>query len=49
MADFVLMRPIHYPDGTEAKELPLYPDIEKLLVEFIRNKIDEEKRKEGNP
>lgn len=46
MADFVLMRPIHYPDGTEAKELLLYPDIEKLLVDFIRNKIDEEK-KEG--
>lgn len=46
MADFVLTRPIHYPDGTEAKELPLYPDIEKLLVDFIRNKIDEEK-KEG--
>lgn len=46
MDDFVLMRPIHYPDGTEAKELLLYPGIEKLLVDSIRNKIDEEK-KEG--
>ncbi len=42
---FILKCPLHYPDGTEAKELPLYPDIEKIFVEFLRQKIDEQHQK----
>lgn len=39
--DFVLLRPIHFPDGTVATELPRYPDMDKLFVDFMRRKIDE--------
>ena len=44
---FILERPIHFPDGTEAKELPLYEDMKKLFVEEMRRLIDEQRKKEG--
>ncbi len=48
MADgFILERPIHFPDGTEVKELPLYEDMKKLFVEEMRRLIDEQRKKEG--
>lgn len=47
--EFELLRPIHFPDGTEAKELPRYPDMDRLFVEHMRKCIDRELEKKKAP
>lgn len=47
--EFVLLRPIHFPDGTEAKSLPQYPDMVAMFANYLKKCIDLERsvRKEN--
>lgn len=41
--EFVLLRPIHFPDGTEAKSLPQYPDMVAMFANYLKKCIDRER------